>query len=106
MYERQAYIRGSHRIAWTVEAAIEAVEPSYMRRYVTMSEHVVPECSIKRLVAPATAAKMLDVSRQSVMRLVQRGELEAVRIGALWRVKKDSLIRLIDGDAGDGEADV
>lgn len=73
----------------------------------SVSGHVIPaelRC-IPRLVSPTTAAKMLDVSRQTVMRLVERGDLDAVRVSTLWKIRRASLMNLIGGDAGDGEAD-
>lgn len=73
-----------------------------------VSGHVIPAkmMCIPRLVSPTTAAKMLDVSRQTVMRLVERGDLDAVRVSSLWKIRRDSLMKLIGGDAGEGEADV
>ena len=73
----------------------------------SVSGHVIPaelRC-IPRLVSPTTAAKILDVSRQTVMRLVERGDLDAVRVSTLWKIRRDSLMKLIGGDAGEEGGD-
>jgi len=39
----------------------------------------------------ATAAKYLDVSRQTVERLMRRGGLKGHRVGRVWRIRKVAL---------------
>jgi len=45
-------------------------------------------------VSPTTAAELLDISRSQVYRLLQSGDLEAVKIGRSNRIKVDSIHRL------------
>ena len=46
------------------------------------------------VVSPQTTAEMLDCSRAHVYRLLQAGELEAVKIGRSTRISVESIRRL------------
>ena len=41
-------------------------------------------------------AAMLRVSDRQIRRLIERGDLEAIRVGGIWRIKKESLSAWID----------
>ncbi len=41
------------------------------------------------------AAKLLKVSDDTIRRLIKSGELEAVKVGNQWRIKKESLDKLL-----------
>ena len=41
------------------------------------------------------AMKLLKVSDKTVRRLLQSGELEAVKVRGQWRIKKESLDKLL-----------
>ena len=55
------------------------------------------------LLLPAEAARLLRVTRATVYRLIERGDLRAVRIGdgpsARLRVPRDELERLLQPEA-------
>lgn len=48
------------------------------------------------LLPPAVAARRLAVSTKTVRRLVERGELDATRIGGQLRIFEDSIAELIE----------
>jgi excisionase family DNA binding protein len=53
----------------------------------------------KQMYSPVEVAKMVSVSRDTVLRMIQRGELRARNMGtekrATWRVPKDAIIDLV-----------
>ena len=67
--------------------------------------HTVPAelKMVPRYVAPARVARMLDVSSQTVRRMIERGELEAVRVGSMMRIKRDSLMRMLGEEVADDD---
>ena len=48
-------------------------------------------CPAQRWLLVATVAARLGCSAKSVRRMIQRGEIDAVRVGRHWRVDHDSL---------------
>jgi len=50
----------------------------------------------EKLLAPAEAAARLAVSPKTVRRLVDRGELDATKVGGQLRVFEDSIADLIE----------
>ena len=69
-----------------------------------MAEQPAPRPSFRPgdLMRVSHAANILDVSTQSVYRLIACGGLRAVRVGNSWRIVKASLNRLI-GDQNQQE---
>ena len=53
---------------------------------------------------PRSFAELLDLSRETVYRLVARGELKAVRVGSAIRLPRTQLDSLLSGGSED-EAD-
>jgi len=47
-------------------------------------------------VKPATAAQLLDCSRNTIYNLIARGELRASKVGGLTRIKVDDLRALLE----------
>jgi excisionase family DNA binding protein len=43
------------------------------------------------------AAKRLSVSERTIRRLIERGELRAVRVGRVWRVPMEALRDYLSG---------
>jgi excisionase family DNA binding protein len=41
------------------------------------------------------AAKLLKVSDDTIRKLIKSGELDAVKVGNQWRIKKESLDKLL-----------
>lgn len=72
-----------------------------------MTKPMAAEVSlVPRFMSTARVARMLDVSSHTVVRLIERGQLEAVKVGAQWRVKRDSLMVMLGiTDGKDGVAD-
>lgn len=54
---------------------------------------------------PAEAADRFGISRVTVYRMCQRGELDAVRVGGQWRIPREALDRLAAGGAVDEQPD-
>lgn len=50
------------------------------------------------LLTLAEAAEALRVSQATVRRLIERGELPAVRVGRLWRISSNALEAYLGGD--------
>jgi excisionase family DNA binding protein len=46
---------------------------------------------VSRLLTPEDVAEMLGVSRRTVQRMAADGELPALRIGAQWRFRAESI---------------
>jgi excisionase family DNA binding protein len=46
---------------------------------------------MRQLLTPADVAHLLNVSRKTAFRLIGRGELDAVHVGASVRVRPESL---------------
>jgi len=40
--------------------------------------------------------KLLHIGKNTALRLVQSGEIEAFRVGNQWRIAKDSIIKYIN----------
>ena len=49
----------------------------------------------KKLISTAEAAQQLGISRRSVYRMMSRGDLPAVRLGRLNRIRYSDLSRVI-----------
>ncbi len=49
--------------------------------------------NIRPLLRPIDVAELLNVSRKTAYRLIERGELDAVHVGASVRVRPDDLER-------------
>jgi excisionase family DNA binding protein len=49
------------------------------------------EPKIKRIMSPKEVAEYLAVSRMTVMRLLESGELGSIRVGAQWRITESQL---------------
>ena len=49
-------------------------------------------------VKQETAARMLDISRTTVWRLIKAGKLDTIRIGADQRITVTSIKRLVSGE--------
>lgn len=41
-------------------------------------------------------AKLLRVSYQTAIKLINDGEFDAIRVGAQWRVRKESVLRRLE----------
>lgn len=41
-------------------------------------------------------AKLLRVSYQTVIKLINDGDIDAIRVGAQWRVRKESVLRRLE----------
>lgn len=44
-----------------------------------------------RLLRPEEVAEILQVSRRTVVRWLKEGKLKGVRVGKLWRVRREDL---------------
>lgn len=44
-----------------------------------------------------TAAERLDVSEQTIRRMIASGKLRAVRVGRLWLIPEDALQEVLQG---------
>lgn len=55
------------------------------------------------LVNGITAARSLGVSRQTVRKLIESGQLTGFHVGRIIRVQQDSLRRLLSGGAASKE---
>ncbi len=47
---------------------------------------------------PIRAAKMLDVSRSNIYKLIGSGEIHAIRFGGVWRIPLAEIQRLLNAD--------
>lgn len=54
------------------------------------------------LHTPEEVAKVLKVNVRTVYRLIDRGQLKAVRVGDLWRIRDDSLREMLAGETDNG----
>lgn len=52
-----------------------------------------------KLLTPAEIAKELRISLRTVYRMIDSGQLEAIRIGDQYRIKAESLDRLLNPPA-------
>jgi excisionase family DNA binding protein len=50
-----------------------------------------PAAAAPELLAPADVAKILGVTEQDVLSIIESGELTAKKIGAAYRIKRSSL---------------
>lgn len=50
----------------------------------------------QEFLAPKDVAKYLKVSTETVKRLIRRGELEANKIGSIWRITKTDVINFLE----------
>lgn len=48
---------------------------------------------LPQLLSVRQAAGVLNVSGRHVMRLCERGELKAVKLGRVWRINRDALAK-------------
>lgn len=58
---------------------------------------VQPNESRSRFVTVAEVAELLRVSNMTVYRLVQAGQLPAVRVGRSYRIREDDVDRYLAG---------
>lgn len=49
---------------------------------------------LPQMVAPADAARFLNISYRSAVRMCERGEMRAVRVGKQYRISRDELARV------------
>ena len=49
-----------------------------------------------RYIKPKTIATMMDVSLDTVLSMMHRGELEGVKFGAHWRIKLQSFLDYLE----------
>ncbi|HEY7715523.1 MAG TPA: helix-turn-helix domain-containing protein [Candidatus Binatia bacterium] len=49
-----------------------------------------------RLLTVAEAAELLQVSKRTLERLIQRRELPAFKVGHQWRVRESELVKWIE----------
>lgn len=49
----------------------------------------------KRFFRPNEVAQILDISRASVYRAVESGQLQAIRVNGSYRITRDSLLALL-----------
>ncbi len=52
---------------------------------------------MERLLKIKEAAEFLAVNPETVRRLIRKGKLKAVKIGRLWRIRKEDIEALTDG---------
>lgn len=62
-------------------------------------EHSIGNGSTIPVARPTEAAQLLDCSPRTVMRMCERGELAACKVGSQWRINRDSLMEYIGGGA-------
>ncbi len=58
-----------------------------------------PKPGAPALITVAATAETLGVCRQTVWNLINRGELESVKIGRARRIKTASVLALINGES-------
>ncbi len=51
-----------------------------------------------KVYTPEQVAQQLLVSPRTVLRLIERGELRAIRVGRQWRIPKDALDAYLRGE--------
>lgn len=56
---------------------------------------IMPEKLTKPLYSIAEAAKLLSVSDETIRRMIQDGELNAVKVRGQWRIRRESLERYL-----------
>ena len=61
---------------------------------------LTPEQAPRRLVSLPRAGEFADISKDSVRRMIARGELTAYRAGRLLRVDLDELVEVMRRNAG------
>jgi len=52
---------------------------------------------MERLLKIKEAAELLAVNPETVRRLIRKGKLKAVKIGRLWRIRKEDIEALAEG---------
>jgi len=53
---------------------------------------------MSEFVRPKEVAERLGVSKHTVIRLIERGVLSGIRVGDQYRIRKESVERLINPD--------
>lgn len=53
---------------------------------------------VKVVMTVEEVAKKLRVDPRTVYRMIEQGMLQAIRVGRLWRIPKESLDRLLRGN--------
>lgn len=54
-----------------------------------------------QMITPESASRFLNVSYRSVIRMIERGEISAARVGRQYRISRDELARVAGlADAG------
>lgn len=51
---------------------------------------------LPELLTPEQVAEYLQISLTSLMRLLRRKELPGIKVGSLWRIRKERLLAYID----------
>jgi excisionase family DNA binding protein len=71
---------------------------------IVMVKELPPEwAKLPPVLTTAQVAEMLKVHINTVSNLLERGELKGFRVGRVWRVHRDDLLRyvgLADGEEG------
>jgi excisionase family DNA binding protein len=47
-------------------------------------------------LTPAEAASLLRIHRSNVYRLIEAGEIPAIRVGNQWRIPREKLLAMLD----------
>lgn len=63
---------------------------------------VLPACAPERALTVDELADYLHVHRRTVIRLVERGEIPALRLGRIYRFDPERIRALFDGSTGEG----
>jgi excisionase family DNA binding protein len=71
-------------------AALEAYEPD--------SQAKSPSDQIRKPLSIKEVCKLLSISRPSVYRMKERGDLKFIKIGSLTRIPAEDVERLLSGD--------
>jgi excisionase family DNA binding protein len=92
--------RNGGRARMHEDASSHCMHLVYLLHKVTVqrSQSIEPD----ELLDVDEVAARLAVRRASVYRLIREGEVAAVRIGRLWRVRSDSLASFIAGGGSPG----
>ena len=62
-----------------------------MTKQTVLSNATATMADLPPLATPRQVAEVCSVSERHVLRLCERGELKAVRLGRVWRINRDAL---------------
>ncbi len=62
----------------------------------TRKERVIMLNNTKDILTLKELQELLHIGKNTALRLVQSGEIEAFRVGNQWRIAKDSIIKYIN----------